>query len=59
VKDIKARQYGNNTVIDLVIGVDPSLDLRHAHDISTKVENSLIRDCEVYEVIVHVEPAES
>ncbi|GER67498.1 transporter [Weizmannia acidilactici] len=59
VKDIKARHYGNNTVIDLVIAVDPSLDLRHAHDISTKVEDSLIKDCKIYEVIVHVEPSES
>ncbi|WP_018662055.1 cation diffusion facilitator family transporter [Heyndrickxia acidiproducens] len=57
VKSIKARQYGNNTVIDLVIAVDSSLDLRHAHDISTEVENTLIKDCEIYEVNVHFEPS--
>ncbi|MCM3117206.1 cation diffusion facilitator family transporter [Neobacillus sp. MER 74] len=56
VKDIKARNYGNNVVVDIVILVNSDLDIRGAHDIATKVENVLIKNHQVYDVHVHVEP---
>ncbi len=56
VKDIKARNYGNNVVVDIVILVNSDLDIRGAHDIATKVENVLIKEHHVYDVHVHVEP---
>jgi divalent metal cation (Fe/Co/Zn/Cd) transporter len=56
VKDIKARNYGNNVVVDIVILVNSNLDIRGAHDIATKVENELINEHNVYDVHVHVEP---
>ncbi|PKG23369.1 cation diffusion facilitator family transporter [Niallia nealsonii] len=56
VKDIRARNYGSNTVVDIVILVNSTLELRDAHDISTKVEDILIEKHNVYEVHVHVEP---
>jgi cation diffusion facilitator family transporter len=56
VKEIKARNYGNNTVVDIVILVNSNLDIRDAHDISTKVENILMNKHDVYNVHVHVEP---
>lgn len=56
VKEIKARNYGNNTVVDIVILVNSNLDIRDAHDISTKVENILMKKHNVYNVHVHVEP---
>jgi cation diffusion facilitator family transporter len=56
VKDIKARNYGNNVVVDIVILVNSNLDIREAHDIATKVENELINEHHVYDVHVHVEP---
>lgn len=56
VKEIKARNYGNNTVVDIVILVNSNLDIRDAHDISTKVETILMKKHEVYNVHVHVEP---
>lgn len=56
VKDIKARNYGNNVVVDIVILVNSSLDVRGAHDIATGVENILIKEHNVYDVHVHVEP---
>ncbi|MFB5195135.1 cation diffusion facilitator family transporter [Neobacillus sp. KR4-4] len=56
VKDIKARSYGNNVVVDIVILVNSDLDIRGAHDIATKVENVLIKNHQVYDVHVHVEP---
>ncbi|MEK3886132.1 cation diffusion facilitator family transporter [Bacillus sp. FSL K6-3431] len=56
VKEIKARNYGNNAVVDIVILVESSLDINSAHDISTKVEKTLMREHDVYAVHVHVEP---
>jgi cation diffusion facilitator family transporter len=56
VKDIKARNYGNNVVVDTVILVNSDLDLKEAHDIATEVEDELIKEHSVFDVIVHVEP---
>lgn len=56
VKEIRARNYGNNIVVDVVILVNSTLDVKNAHDIATKVEEELIRTHNVYDVHVHVEP---
>ncbi|MDQ0970750.1 cation diffusion facilitator family transporter [Neobacillus niacini] len=56
VKEIKARNYGNNVVVDVVILVNSTLDVKKAHDIATQVEEELIRTHKVYDVHVHVEP---
>lgn len=56
INDLKARRYGNNIVVDIVITVNPSLDISTAHDISTRVEQKLIEEYEIYDVHVHVEP---
>ncbi|SLJ89496.1 MULTISPECIES: cation diffusion facilitator family transporter [unclassified Paenibacillus] len=59
VKDLRARNYGNNAVVDVVILVRSDLDLQKAHDISTNVEDQLLREHDVYTVHVHVEPDEA
>ncbi|RIW34672.1 cation transporter [Bacillus salacetis] len=56
VKDIRARSYGNNTVVDVVILVSSTLDISGAHDISTRVEDYLKGTHDIYDVHVHVEP---
>ncbi|WP_423409151.1 cation diffusion facilitator family transporter [Heyndrickxia sp. MSNUG] len=56
IKDLKARSYGNNIVVDTVITVNPTLDISTAHDISTRVEQKLVDKFEIYDVHVHVEP---
>ncbi|TWI55875.1 cation diffusion facilitator family transporter [Halalkalibacter nanhaiisediminis] len=56
VKVIRARNYGNNSVVDIVIGVNAKLDITDAHDISTKVEEILLHKHGVYDAHVHVEP---
>jgi cation diffusion facilitator family transporter len=56
IKDLKARSYGNNIVVDTVITVNPTLDISTAHDISTRVEKKLVEEYEIYDVHVHVEP---
>ena len=56
VKDVRARSYGNNYVVDMVILVSPHLDIQEAHDISTEVEHILKSEHGVFDVHVHVEP---
>jgi cation diffusion facilitator family transporter len=56
IETIKGRYYGNNEVIDLVILVDSSLNIKDSHDIASHVEKVLINDHGVYDVHVHVEP---
>jgi cation diffusion facilitator family transporter len=56
IKDLKARSYGNNIVVDCVITVKPTLDISTAHDISTRVEEKLMEEYDIYDVHVHVEP---
>ena len=56
LKGIKGRYYGNNEVLDAIITVDSSLNIREAHDIASQVEKVLINEHGVYDVHVHVEP---
>lgn len=56
VKQIKARNYGNNTVVDIVVLVNSSLDIKDAHEIATQVEVTLMKKHDVFDVHVHVEP---
>lgn len=56
VKDIRARKYGSNVVVDTVILVNSTLDIHGAHNIATKVENTLKESHNIYDVHVHVEP---
>ncbi len=57
VRDIRARKYGNNTVVDIVLSVPPELSIESAHDVSTQVEDVLVQRFNVYDVHVHVEPS--
>ncbi|RYL94651.1 cation diffusion facilitator family transporter [Sporolactobacillus sp. Y61] len=56
VRTIKARNYGNNTIVDVVILVNPESGLTHAHDISTEVEKVLEKKHGIFSATVHVEP---
>lgn len=56
IKEIKGRNYGNNEVLDVVILVNPDLDIKEAHDIATYVEKLLMDEHGVFSVHVHVEP---
>lgn len=56
IKEIKGRTYGNNEVIDVVILVNSTLNIKEAHEIATHIEKVMIKDYKVYDVHVHVEP---
>lgn len=57
VKDIKARNYGSISVVDVSILVNSTLGVGAAHDITTKVENALAQEYNVVNAHVHVEPS--
>ena len=56
VKTIRARKYGSSSVVDVVILVKSTLGIGAAHDISVEVEDALMKEHDVIEVHVHVEP---
>lgn len=56
IKEMKGRNYGNNEVIDVVILVHSSLNIKEAHDIATHVEKVMMEQYGVFDVHVHVEP---
>ncbi|GIN89207.1 putative transporter YeaB [Siminovitchia terrae] len=56
IKDIKARRYGNKSVVDVVILVNSTLGIQAAHQISDCVEEVLMKKHQVFDVHVHVEP---
>lgn len=55
---IKARRYGNRVVVDLVIFVNPDLNVRTSHHISDEVEKALKDEGAVSDAHVHIEPSE-
>ncbi|MBM7839866.1 cation diffusion facilitator family transporter [Alkalihalobacillus xiaoxiensis] len=56
VKRVKARYYGNNLIVDLVIELDQTISFTEAHNISTLVENQVKQQHQALDVHVHVEP---
>ncbi|GIN19670.1 cation diffusion facilitator family transporter [Siminovitchia fordii] len=56
IKDIRARRYGSNSVVDVVILVNSTLGIQAAHQISDCVEEVLIKEHQIFDVHVHVEP---
>jgi cation diffusion facilitator family transporter len=57
--NLKTRRVGKNVVIDIHIEVDPGLNIKQAHDISTGLENALIRNFGPdAEIMVHMDPGE-
>lgn len=56
--DLKARTYGNNVYVDVVIGVNPNLTVGESHDITLDIEKQLFEKEKIEYVHIHVEPAE-
>ncbi|SET09467.1 cation diffusion facilitator family transporter [Paenibacillus sp. NFR01] len=56
VMDLRARNYGSNAVVDVVLSIKGDLAFQKAHDVATNVENELKKSSEIIEVHVHYEP---
>ncbi|MFT9849201.1 cation diffusion facilitator family transporter [Aneurinibacillus sp. REN35] len=56
--DIKARAHGNLVLVDVVIHVDPHLNVVESHRITEEIEEKMRREHGMINVHVHVEPWE-
>ncbi|WP_379127179.1 cation diffusion facilitator family transporter [Paenibacillus sp. sgz500958] len=56
IKDIKARIHGNIVLVDTTVLVDPSLNVVQSHDITEEIEEQLMKQHQVSNVHVHIEP---
>jgi cation diffusion facilitator family transporter len=56
--DIRVRNSGAETMIELNIHVDPKLDINSAHEISRQVEDTINAEIPKSRVVVHIEPDE-
>jgi cation diffusion facilitator family transporter len=56
VKDLRARLYGSQVMLDVVVLVDPTLSLVESHRISDVIEEELRDKAQILRAHVHVEP---
>lgn len=56
IQDIKARIHGTNLLIDVIIEVDPQLNVIESHRITELIEQKMLEKHRVHYVHVHVEP---
>ncbi|HEY0826743.1 MAG TPA: cation diffusion facilitator family transporter [Bacilli bacterium] len=58
INDIKARIYGSNVFIDVVVQVDPTLNVVDSHRITEVIEKTMLKQHNISNVHIHIEPME-
>ncbi|WP_273850913.1 cation diffusion facilitator family transporter [Guptibacillus spartinae] len=53
-----AREHGHYVIIDIKLGVDPDISVKDGHDIGKAVKERLLKEEEVHDVLVHINPYE-
>lgn len=56
VPSIKARSHGNVTFVDIIILVDPDLNVIESHDITEYIEEALLQEHSIRATHIHIEP---
>lgn len=56
VKDIKARILGSIVLVDIIITVDPRLNVTESHNITNEIERRMLNIHSILNAHVHVEP---
>lgn len=56
ISDIKARYHGSSVLVDVVIHVDPGLNVVESHTITEKIEEQMRKIHRIYAVHIHIEP---
>ncbi|MFD2371232.1 cation diffusion facilitator family transporter [Brevibacillus sp. GCM10020057] len=56
ISDIKARYHGSSVLVDVVIHVDPELNVVESHTITEKIEERMKRVHKINTVHIHIEP---
>ena len=57
IKSQRARNYGSNIYLDIVLEMNPDLSVYESHAITEQVEKMLHEQFGVYDIDIHVEPA--
>lgn len=58
VEDLKGRNHGVISFVDVTVTVDESLSVRQSHDIAEQIESEMKTSFGSVETIVHIEPYE-
>ncbi|MFS0552976.1 cation diffusion facilitator family transporter [Brevibacillus sp. 179-C9.3 HS] len=56
ISDIKARYHGSSVLVDVVIHVDPGLNVVESHTITEKIEEQMRKIHRINTVHIHIEP---
>lgn len=56
ISDIKARYLGSSVLVDVVIHVDPDLNVVESHTITEKIEERMRKVHKINNVHIHIEP---
>ncbi|WP_289136558.1 cation diffusion facilitator family transporter [uncultured Brevibacillus sp.] len=56
IRDIKARYHGSSVLVDVVIHVDPELNVVESHTITEKIEARMRKVHKISAVHIHIEP---
>lgn len=59
VKNLRARSYGANIFLDITVLMPPSMTVQESHNITEQIEQMLSVKYQVFDVDVHVEPAQT
>lgn len=54
--DLKARSYGNETIVDVTVKVLANIDIKKAHNIADEIELALEKQHQISNTHVHMEP---
>lgn len=57
IRDIRGRKLANQSILDMIIYVDPTLTVKDAHDITDRIEIMLKHRFGIQHVTIHVEPS--
>ncbi|WP_203363406.1 cation diffusion facilitator family transporter [Bacillus sp. REN10] len=58
VRSVKARLHGNLTLVDVVVCVNPELNVTESHKITENIEAILLKKYQIRYAIIHIEPAD-
>lgn len=56
ISDIKARYHGSSVLVDVVVHVDPDLNVVESHTITEKIEDRMRKVHKINAVHIHIEP---
>ncbi|SNZ14424.1 cation diffusion facilitator family transporter [Terribacillus aidingensis] len=56
VVEIKARLHGNQSLVDVIIRVDASLNVAQGHAITERLETLLAKKHDIFHTLIHIEP---